>query len=315
MRLIYIGSGGFACPSLKKLISSTAFEVVGLITQPDKRAGRGHQLKSTPTKLIASAQDISIRQPEDIGDSKIIEFLESTKPDCIVVAAYGQIIPKQILDIPAKGAVNLHASLLPLYRGAAPIPWALARGAHETGVTTMLMDEGLDTGPILMQRRANILPTDTAGALTSRLADQGAELLIETLGRLKLNTITSIPQDSNHATRAPIIRKRDAAIDWNQPADQIERLIRAFDPWPVAHTRFNNKMLRLWRGSAVRTYKGSSPGTLLNVTDSSMLVACGDDTALCLDEVQLEGKKKMQGATFARGIQRNKDTIFDSNWQ
>ncbi len=315
MRVVYIGSGGFACPSLKKLISDSSFEVLGLITQPDKRAGRGHQLKTTPTKLIASAQNISIRQPQDIGDSKIIDFLKSAKPDCIVVVAYGQILPKQILDIPTRGAVNLHASLLPLFRGAAPIPWALARGAGETGVTTMFMDEGLDSGPILMQRRADILPTDTAGALTNRLAVQGAELLIETLHRVKQNAITPVPQDGNLATRAPMINKRDAAINWNQSADQIERLIRAFDPWPVAHTWLNNKVLRLWRGSAVRAHEGISPGRLIDITDRSMLVSCGNDTALRLDEVQLEGRKRMQGAAFARGLQGFKDTVFDSNLQ
>jgi methionyl-tRNA formyltransferase len=233
----------------------------------------------------------------------VVDTIRELAPDCIVVAAYGQIIPKSILDIPPKGIINVHGSLLPAYRGAAPIQWAIIRGETETGITTMLMDEGLDTGAILLQRKVAIAPHDTSESLEDKLSRVGAEILLETLDGWMAGRVTPVPQDDSQATLAPRIKQEDAGIDWIREASEIACRIRGFVPWPVAHTKFRGKLVKLW--SAAIAPPGppanASPGEIISVGPDGILVECGNQTRLRLMELQAEGKKRMGAAEYARG--------------
>ena len=306
MKLVFMGSGAFALPSLESLHRSR-HEITALITQPDKPAGRGHQLRMPATKVFALERDLPVHQPTKVRAAESVALISELDPECIVVVAYGQIIPKSILSIPSKGMINLHGSLLPAYRGAAPIQWAIARGESETGVTTMLMDEGLDTGPILLTESIPIQKNDTSASLTPRLAKTGSELLLRTLDTWERGEIEPSPQDDNKATPAPRIRKENARVDWSMTAEEIDRRIRAFDPWPIAYIELDDITVKLWRGRALEADDPSGeansqpPGTIVAFDPPAVVIVCASKTRLRLEEVQAASKARLSAADFARG--------------
>ncbi len=301
MDIVFLGSGHFAVPTLQALLDSP-HKVSALLTQPDKPAGRGHDLRFPPTKKTAGQSSLPVYQPKKIKSPESIELLKEIAPECIVVVAYGQIIPKAILDIPPRGIINVHASLLPFYRGAAPIQWAIVRGETKTGVTTMKMDEGLDTGPILLQREVTVEPGDTAAVLEDRLAGIGARLLMETLETMATSGIAPRRQDDSLASWAPRIKKEDARIDWNRPARDIECQVRGFIPWPVAFSELRGTTVRVWQGMTSSSSPGKAlPGGIITVNNEGIIVGCGGGTSLHLLEVQPQGKKRMSASDFARG--------------
>jgi methionyl-tRNA formyltransferase len=306
MKLVFMGSGTFSLPSLESLLQSR-HEIVALITQPDKPAGRGHRLRMPPTKSYALEHDLPVHQPAKMRAPDAVALVEELDPECIVVVAYGQIIPKSVLAIPPRGIINVHGSILPAYRGAAPIQWAIARGERETGVTTMLMDEGLDTGPILLTQSMPIEKDDTSRSLTPRLAEAGATLLLRTLDVWESGDIEPTPQDDDEATLAPRIRKEDGRIDWSMTSAEIDCRIRAFDPWPAAWIELGETPLKLWRarplptGEAERDADSRPPGTLLGFDGPAVVVSCGSGTRLRLEEVQAAGKQRLPAADFFRG--------------
>lgn len=295
-----MGSGRFALPSLEALLASR-HSIQALICQPDKPAGRGHAVTPPPTKLRAAQHGIAVHQPPKVRAPEAVELVRRLGPEMIVVVAYGQIIPRSILEIPRKGIMNVHGSLLPAYRGAAPVQWAIVRGESETGVTTMLMDEGMDTGPILLQRKTPIRPEDTGERLEGRLAAIGAELLMETLEGWESGTLAPTPQDASKATLAPRIKKENALIDWNLTAPEIERRVRGFNPWPVAFSYLRDVEIKIWMASPAGGVSGA-PGETLAIERDGVLVACGSNTGLRLLEVQAEGKRRLGAAQFARGF-------------
>ena len=296
-----MGSGGFALPTLQALLDSS-HQVLALITQPDKPAGRGHELRMPKTKSLALERGIAVHQPPKVRAEAAVELVRRIAPDVIVVVAYGQIIPASILEVPPRGIVNVHGSLLPRYRGAAPIQWAIASGETETGVTTMLMDVGLDTGPILLQKEIAISEDDTGGTLEAKLAPLGAELLLETLSRWELGHLTPIPQNDAKATLAPRIRKEEALVDWSHLATEIHCRVRAFDPWPVAFVPLDGGALRIWKTRVAAAGSAEAdPGRILGIEREGLIVACGGRTALIVEQVQPAGKGRMTASAFARG--------------
>ena len=298
MRLVFMGTSGFAVPILAALHSSHT--VVAVVTQPDRPSGRGQHVHESPVKKQAAEPRLNIHQPERVRSEDFVATMESLLPlDVMVVAAFGQIIPKSILDMPRLGCVNVHASLLPSYRGAAPIQHAIMNGETVTGVTTMLMDTGLDTGAILLQREVPILQEETAGELEVRLSDTGAQLLLETLVGLRNSSITAIPQDSEQVTLAPSLKREQALVDWNMPASTIVNRVRAFSPRPGAYAEVGGRMLKIWRARAVEI-DGGAPGRPVRVSDEGLIVATSSGGVL-LTEVQPENRKRMSGAEFARG--------------
>src|SRR5262245_48749581 len=250
-RVVFMGTPDFAVPSLKALLDSPAYGVVGVVTQPDRPAGRGNVIQQSPVKQVAVAANVPIIQPEKLREPGAFEQLQAWQPELIVVAAFGQILRKNVLELPRYGCINVHASLLPRWRGAAPIQAAIRAGDKETGITIMVMDAGLDTGPILSQRAIPILPTDTGQTMHDKLAALGGPLLIETLGKYLSDEIKPQPQDESLQTYAPMLKKEEGAIDWSQPAEAIERLVRAFDPWPGTYTKWNGQVLKILAGRVV----------------------------------------------------------------
>ncbi len=296
-----MGSGAFALPSLEALLDSS-HQVLALVTQPDKPAGRGHDLRMPKTKSLALERGVAVHQPPKVRAEAAVELVRAIAPDLIVVVAYGQIIPAAILEIPRRGTVNVHGSLLPRYRGAAPIQWAIARGETETGVTTMLMDVGLDTGPILLQKAIAISEEDTGGTLEAKLAPIGADLLLETLSRWERGELSPVPQDDFKATLAPRIKKEEGLIEWSRPAAEIHCRVRAFDPWPVAFVLFAGGVLRVWKARVAPAMAAEAePGIILGIEREGLIVACGGRSALELEEVQPAGKGRMTASAFARG--------------
>jgi methionyl-tRNA formyltransferase len=301
VKLLFMGSGGFALPSFEALLDSS-HQVLALITQPDKPAGRGHELRMPKTKSLALERGIVVHQPPKVRAEAAIELVRGIAPDVIVVVAYGQIIPPSILEIPPRGIVNVHGSLLPRYRGAAPIQWAIARGETETGVTTMLMDVGLDTGPILLQKEIAISEDDTGGTLEAKLAPLGAALLLETLSRWERGDLAPIPQDDARATLAPRIKKAEALVDWSRPATEIHCRVRAFAPWPVAFVPLDAGALRIWKTRVAPAGSAAAdPGRILGIEPEGLTVGCGGPSALIVEEVQPAGKGRMTASAFARG--------------
>jgi methionyl-tRNA formyltransferase len=299
MRIVFMGTSSFAVPALSALLEQT--DVIAVVTQPDRPSGRGRHVSESPIKQVAAQSDIPILQPERVREESFVTTIRELGPlDAIVVAAFGQIIPKSILDMPRLGCVNVHGSLLPMYRGAAPIQHALMNGETTTGVTTMLMDPGLDTGPILLQQELDIAPDETAGELEPRLAAVGADLLIRTLQGLELGEIEPVEQDGSRATLARSLKKEDAAVDWNLPAAQIVNRIRAFTPRPGAFTSLGETTVKIWRAGP-ETAGVSDPGSILHVADGGITVAAGSDAVLLI-EVQPENRKRMSAAEFARGM-------------
>jgi methionyl-tRNA formyltransferase len=308
MDLVFCGTPVFAVPTLRRLVDE-GFRVRLVVTQPDRPSGRGQQVAAPPVKRAAEDLGLAIVQPDKIKNN--VEFrarLEALRPDAIVVVGYGRIIPKWMLDLPRLGNINLHGSLLPKYRGAAPIQWAIARGETVTGVTTMLLNEGLDTGDILMMREERIAPEDTAATLAARLAAIGAELMVETLRGLGAGTITRTPQDDSQATLAPILTREDGRIDFARPAPEIVNRWRGFQPWPGAFTTFRDRIVTV-RSLRVAQERAPAPGAV-NVRDHRLLVGCGDGTAVELLEVQLEGKKAVSARDFINGTRPQEGEVL-----
>ena len=296
MRILFMGTPDFAVPSLAR-IQEAGFPLCGVFCQPDRPKGRGHRLQMPPVKEMAVSLGIPVFQPDSLRDQAVLSEIAALNPDCIVVVAYGKLLPKAVLDIPKYGCINVHGSLLPRYRGAAPIQWAVIDGAEKTGVTTMYMAEGMDTGDMILQRETEILPDETAGELFDRLKLIGADLLIETLLLVSEGRAPRIPQEDVLASMAPILKKRDGAIDWTKPAQQIYRLIRGMNPWPSAYTEYQGKKLKIYKSRVVD--RSGAPGTLLS-EGGRLLVCCGTK-ALQLLELQPENGKRMDGGSFLRG--------------
>ncbi len=297
-RLVFMGTPEFAVPLLDAL-TRTEHSIVGIYTRPDQPAGRGKQLQSSPIKQLALTRGMLIFQPTTLRAPEVIAQLRAPAPDLIIVAAYGLIVPREVLTIPPRGCVNAHASLLPRHRGAAPIAAAILAGDAQTGVTLMQMDEGLDTGPILMQRAIPIADDDTTGTLTAKLAHLAAEVMLEALPRLLAGEIVPQAQDHARATMCKPIKKEEGLIDWTRPAGKIARRVRAFNPWPSAFTFWNGTMLKILRAYASPQQMNAEAGRVLQL-GKEIAVACGDG-ALILHEVQLAGKRTMTIEEFVRG--------------
>lgn len=299
MRTVFLGTPGFAVPTLERL-AADGHEVVAVFTQPDRPKGRDQTPAPPPVKEAALRMGIPVFQPERIRRPEVVEQLAAMKAEVMVVVGYGQIIPQSIIDLPPHGIINVHASLLPRYRGAAPIQWAIANGESVTGVTTMRIDAGLDTGDILLMRETSIGADETAPELASRLALIGADLLSETLRGLEAGAITPRPQDHSLATYAPILKKEDGVIDWNRPANEIFNRCRGFLPWPGIYTYFRGQLLHIWKARPAEETAVGAPGTL-HPSKRRLLAACGGETALELVELQIEGRKRMSAADFLNG--------------
>lgn len=298
-RVIFMGTPDFAVPSLAALIAG-GYDVVGVVTQPDRPAGRGRKLTASPVKRFAEEHGLPVLQPATFRQPEPVAALSALAPDVIVVAAYGLILPQAVLDIPPHGCLNVHGSLLPKYRGAAPIPAAILAGDGETGVTIMLMDAGMDTGPILSQATCPIEPQDTTGTLTAKLAELGAALLAETLPRWLAGEIEPQPQAHELASYAPMIRKADGRIDWTLPAAQITRQVRAYQPWPGATTFWNGKPLKLLKAQPLpEVAVKEGPGRVLAWGDAAAVVT--GKGLLLLEEVQLAGRRPLPIGDFLRG--------------
>ncbi|HEX7766033.1 MAG TPA: methionyl-tRNA formyltransferase [Nitrospira sp.] len=299
MRSVFMGTPDFAVPSLEALLKS-GDQVVGIVTQPDRPKGRGQALTPPPIKLIAQREGIPFLQPVKIKVPEFLTTLAAWKPDLIAVTAYGRILHSPILTLPPMGCVNVHGSLLPKYRGAAPVQWAVINGETETGITTMLMDEGMDTGAMLLQESLPIFPEDTAGSLAPRLAVLGGRLLVETIARLKAGTITPQPQNHTLATLAPPLKKEDGAIDWMTSAISIANRVRGLSPWPGAYTYFGSERWMVWSATASSAAAGIVPGTIIDVTKQGIHVATGDGV-LALREIQPANSKRLTVAQYLAG--------------
>ena len=302
MKLAFAGTPEFAAVILDALAHSRhCVEVV--FTRPDARAGRGKRVAESPVKQCAAAAGIRVLQPRSMRAAEAAEQLAAAESDAMVVAAYGFLLPAPILAIPRLGCINVHASILPRWRGAAPVHHALLAGDPRTGVSIMQMDTGLDSGPILATRTCAIAPDDTCGSLTGRLAALGAAALVDTLDALEAGTVEARPQDDAAATRAPKLSKTQAAIDWARPAAEIERMVRAFDPWPVAHTRVAGAgapALRIWRAESAAGDSSETPGTVLACDESGLVVAAAHGVVR-ITEIQPPGARRMSVAEFVRG--------------
>ena len=299
MKLVFCGTPQFAVPSLEAL-TAAGFDVRLVVTQPDRPQGRGMTVTAPPVKQTAEKLNLPVIQPEKIkANPEFRNKIESLAPDAIIVVGYGRLIPAWMLELPPRGNINVHASLLPRYRGAAPIQWAIANGETTTGVTTMLLNEGLDTGDILLQSRTEIRPEDTAITLAPRLASMGADLLVKTLRALEQGTVHPVAQDHSQASLAPILKKEDGVVDFHRAAVEIVNRLRGFQPWPGAHTRFRGKDLKIIAARPAPTSTMIAPAELM--VDGEKLFAGSGGRALELVQVQLEGKKVMTALEFING--------------
>ena len=301
MKLIFCGTPQFAVPALERLIAEN-HDIALVMTNPDEPRGRGYGTKPSPVKQAALKAGLEVFQPPRLREPSTVEFLSNYRPDFIVVVAYGHIIPKWMIDLPGHGCINLHASLLPKYRGAAPIQWAIIRGESVTGVTTMKIDEGLDTGDIILQQEVPIRDVDTTESLSNRLSSAGADLLEQTLPKLAEGAIQPQPQDHSQATLAPMLKKEDGRIDWRLSAAEICRRVRGLRPWPGAYTSFRSKNLHLWSAAPAleQAAPEEEPGTLLPSSEGFRVV-CGLGTLLEVQELQLEGRKRLPARDFLNG--------------
>jgi methionyl-tRNA formyltransferase len=339
MRLLFCGTPQFAIPTLKHFLAQTDFQIAAVITQPDRPRGRGHEVGFSPVKELALSANIPVFQPEKIRTPDSEQFLREAAPDAIVIIAYGQIIPARLLNVPRLGWINLHGSLLPKYRGAAPIQWAIARGESVTGITTMRIDAGMDTGEILLQRETPIAATETAPQLAERLSELGAPLMAESLRGLQDSTLKPQPQRHGEATPAPLLKKEDGQIDWREPAQVIYNRMRAFTPWPGAYTRFRDIICHLSFRSAgsfvphralgeMNPVSGAAempPGMRTSASytallhpvpgqihydGKNLLVACGEQSFLHVSHVKLEGRKQVSAVEFANGAHVRGGELF-----
>ena len=299
MKILFMGTPDFAAHILKRLIEA-GHEIMGVVTQPDKQKGRGKAISFPPVKEMAIEHRLSIYQPFKVKDPEFIQLIRELEPEVIVVAAFGQILPKELLDIPQYGCINVHASLLPKYRGAAPIQYSIIDGEKETGITIMYMDVGLDTGDMILQAKTPISPEETGGSLHDKLAVLGADLLIQALDDIKEGKATRTPQDDSKATYVKMLSKDMGNIDFTKSAVQIERLIRGLNPWPSAFTKLEGKTLKIWKANIESTDRVAKPGEILEVRKDAIVVMTGQD-ALVIRELQLEGKKRMSAEAFLRG--------------
>ena len=307
-RIVFFGTPSFALPTLRDLLEGPD-EVVGVVTQPDREKGRGRKMVISPIKELALQHGLTLLQPEKVKEEAFQEALSGLQPDLFVVIAYGQILPKSVLNIPKYGAVNVHASLLPGYRGAAPIAWAILRGEKVTGVTTMVMDEGMDTGDILLQTEVPIGNEETCENLHDRLGSLGAQLLSKTLEKIKAGDLRAIPQDHSKATYAPPLKKEDGHIDWRKGATEIDRHVRAFHPWPGAFTTWGDRLLKIYGGAIRERTPEGKAGAVVWVGSDFIEVETGKDSYL-IKEVQLEGRKKMTIREFLSGHSISAGTVF-----
>jgi methionyl-tRNA formyltransferase len=308
LRIVFFGTPSFALPTLRGLLERSD-EVVGVVTQPDREKGRGRKVVVSPVKELAFQQGLTLLQPEKVKEESFQEVARGLKPDLFVVVAYGQILPKSLLNIPKYGAVNVHASLLPRYRGAAPVAWAILKGEKVTGVTTMVMDEGMDTGDILLQTEVPISDEETCETLHDRLALLGAQLLLKTLENMEKGNVRPIPQDPSKATYAPPLKKEDGHIDWKREAAEIDRQVRAFNPWPGAFTKWGDRLLRIYRGRIRERTPAGKAGGVVWVGSDFIEVETGKDSYL-IAEVQLEGRKKMTVREFLSGHPLSAGAVF-----
>ena len=307
MKIVFMGTPDFARDSLESIYNA-GHDILAVVTNVDKPKGRGMKMIATPVKEFAIEKNLPVFQPEKVKkNEEFINEIKSLNPDIICVVAYGKILPKEILDIPKYGCVNVHASLLPKYRGASPIQWAVIDGCEYSGVTTMKMDEGLDTGDILMVEKVKLDAKETGGSLFDRLSDVGAHLLVKTLEGLEAGTITPVKQDDSESTYVKMLHKSFGKMDFNKSAAELERLIRGLNPWPSAFTYIDGKMLKIWDAdvadniSEVQTEE-VKPGQVVTVGKNTFTIACGQGY-LVVNEVQLEGKKRMDSGSFLRGNQ------------
>jgi methionyl-tRNA formyltransferase len=301
MNLIFCGTPQFAVPTLEKLMSAGLSPQL-VMTNPDEPRGRGHRVQPSPIKQVAERHGLEIYQPARLKDPATQAFLSKYQPDAMVVVAYGHIIPPWMIDLPQVGCINLHASILPRYRGAAPVAWAIVRGEKETGVTTMKIDVGMDTGDILLVQPEPIRDDDTTETLSERLSVMGADLMVETLRKLERGEIVPQPQDSSLATLAPRLKKSDGRVDWTRPAFELARRVRGFTPWPGAYTTFRGKNLHIWRAEALLASGGTALALgAISTEGGKLAVAAGDGTQLLLEEVQLEGRKRLPARDFMNG--------------
>jgi methionyl-tRNA formyltransferase len=310
-RIIFFGTPSFAVPTLQDLLERQD-EVAAVVTQPDRGKGRGQRVVPSAVKeflLQHKEYEVHIFQPESVKEEAFRERLQELQPDLFVVIAYGQILPKALLNIPKHGAVNIHASLLPKYRGASPIAWAILKGEKMTGVTTMIMEEGMDTGDILLQAEIPIEKEETAETLHNRLASLGAQLFVETLEKMKTGNIRPIPQDHSKATYAPRLKKEDGHIDWREASEEIDRKVRAFNLWPGAFTNLKGQLLKIYRGEVRGKPPSGKAGTIIWVGSNFIEVETGRDSFL-VKEVQLEGKRRMEVRDFLSGHPIAVGTVF-----
>jgi methionyl-tRNA formyltransferase len=322
LRILFCGTPQFAVTTLKHLLAQPEFEIIAAITQPDRPRGRGLQVSFSPVKETALAAGVPVHQPEKIGSLESQEMLRRLAPDCIVIIAYGQIIPARLLSIPQQGWINLHASLLPKYRGAAPINWAIANGETKTGLTTMRIDAGMDTGDVLLRKEIEIGAKETTPELATRMAEFGAALMAETLRGLAGGTIVPTPQNHGEATYAPLLKKEDGRIDWKRAAREIYNRMRAFTPWPGAYTRFHgqtcqilgepvsNQMNERRSPELSPTAGNAAAAGTLRVTPAGLLVVCGGATELRILSVKKDGGKSIQASEFASGARLTEGERF-----
>lgn len=299
MRVIFMGTPDFAVGTLEALVRSE-HEVVGVVTQPDRPKGRGKAMQFTPVKEVAVRENIPVFQPRRVRETEVVETLKELNADVIVVVAFGQIIPESILNLTKYGCINVHGSLLPKYRGAAPIQWAVIDGEKESGITTMQMDAGLDTGDMLLKKVIPLEADETGGSLFDKLSAAGAELLIQTLKELENGTVVPEKQGESPTAYAKMLTKDMGNIDWTQDAAAIERLIRGLNPWPSAYTKLHGKTLKIWAARVSETDTVMAPGTVVKAEKEQFLIQTGKGV-LCVEELQLEGKKRMDTAAFLRG--------------
>jgi methionyl-tRNA formyltransferase len=311
MRIVFCGTPEFAVPSLRRLAAGPGISVEAVVTQPDRPRGRGQHVSSSPVKEAALADNLHVYQPETIKSDSAQEFLKHVAPDAVVIIAYGQIIPGRLLTIPRLGWINLHGSLLPRYRGAAPIHWAIANGETTTGLTTMQIDAGMDTGPTLLQHELKIGADETSPELAARMSEIGAGLIVDSLVRLDRGEIFPQPQDSEKVSYAPILKKENGRIDWTRTAEQIYNRMRGFAPWPGAYSTFRGQTCHLW-GRPEKIEAAERSGVTGEIVSSAkdVFVVCGEGTHLRLEFVQIEGRKRISAREFANGARLERGDRF-----
>ena len=312
LKLVFCGTPAFAVPSLRALLADSYFQVAAVVTQPDRPRGRGKKTASSPVKDAALEAGVPVYQPEKIKSESSLDYFKRLMPDVVVIIAYGQIIATSLIAIPRLGWINLHGSLLPKYRGAAPINWAIINGEKVTGLTTMRIDAGLDTGPMLLKYQTGIGSDETAPDLYGQLAEAGAPLIVETLKKLDRGEIAPTPQDNSQASLAPPLKKEDGRIDWFLPAPKIYNRIRGLQPWPGAFTTFRGATCRIWGKPLKPVAAGGMPGMILPTQEDGLLVICGGSTVLHVEQVQIEGRNRISDREFMNGARIEPGEHFGS---